>query len=300
MKKITSQNLAKSIKNIFLNQEKFIFDKYVPEFTWEGKFFGYYYNSIMIEPLGDKPPIFYHSLSPFDIVSHKAPDQAVVFQDGKVLLNIDFANYVNQRTGIMDALLLQTLGIKTLTKKNILFIGTGKVATCSLTSLKALYPDMELAYFLNSRGHAEEFVTVGKEVGVEIKEGNLSDINVYDFIFCHADPKEIILTTDMKKQIKKGAVITSFITTAGQAEVADDYFDTENANVIIDWDKTLETGADIKRLVEKGILPADKMIRLKDLFAEKTKLNSNAHYTLYRSHGTPMQNLAMLKLLLEK
>lgn len=300
MSTIAPQDLANAIKQIFLNQDKFIFDKYVPEFMWEGKFFGDYYNSIMVESLADKPPIFYHSLSPFDVMSHKAPCQAVVFQDGKVLLNIDFADYVNQRTGVMDALLLQALGVKTLAGKNILFVGTGRVAKCSLTALKALYPDVQSLDYLNSSGHAEEFIGIAKELNVEGKQGKLSEIGKYDYIFCHADPKEVILTVGMKKDIKNGAVITSFITTAGAAEVADDYFDTDNANVIIDWDKTLTTGADIKRLVTDGIADPDKMICLKDLFAVKAKLNPDAHYTLYRSHGTPMQNLAILKLLLKK
>ncbi len=94
--------LLASIKQTFIDQDQFFFDKHVPEFVKDGKFLGDYFNQLAVEPQGDKPPRFYHTFSPFDVISNKAPHYAVVFEAGELLLNIEFDSYVSMRTGCYE------------------------------------------------------------------------------------------------------------------------------------------------------------------------------------------------------
>ena len=98
--------LVDSIKQIFIDQDNYFFDKHVPEFTKDGKFLADYFNQLAVEPRGDNPPRFYHTFSPFDVISNKAPHHAVVFEAGEQLLNIEFDSYVSMRTAAMSAVVL--------------------------------------------------------------------------------------------------------------------------------------------------------------------------------------------------
>ncbi len=196
-------DLAEKIKEVFVAQDTFILNKHFPEFRLNGKYFCDYLSMLIIEPQGKNPPIFYNTFSPFDIISQKAPDQAVIFQGGKMLLNVDFTDYISQRTGIMDAVVLKALGIKHIQEKQVLFIGTGKVASCSLIALKSIYPDMESVQYLNESGNVEKFAQTAEKLEITITKGDLEEIGKYDYIFCHARSIQPALPAIYKKAIKK-------------------------------------------------------------------------------------------------
>ena len=109
--------LLTSLQQTFIEQDNYFFDKHVPEFVKDGKFLGDYFNNIAVEPLGDKPPRFYHVYSPFDVISNKAPEYAAVFENGELLLHIDFDEYIAARTAAMSAVVLKGLGKDNLSGK---------------------------------------------------------------------------------------------------------------------------------------------------------------------------------------
>ncbi len=120
--------LADAIKDVFVHADDYQMDKYVRPFNQNGDFLGDCFNIIAVEPHGQKPPTFYHTFSPYDVISGKAPDQALVFEDGELLLNLPFAAYIRQRTGVMAPLILRELGVKSLVDKKGLLIGSGGTA----------------------------------------------------------------------------------------------------------------------------------------------------------------------------
>ncbi len=132
-----------------------------------------------------------------------------------------------------------------------------------------------------------------------IARGDLASVGQYDYIICHSSAKQPILTADMVDRIKPGAVIASFASEDHQ-ELADEFFDAAHATIIVDWDQTLEEAPELATALTQGRVNAGQIIRLKDLFSGQAKMPSGMRYTIYRSHGTPMQNLAALKLLRSK
>ncbi|HYK08698.1 MAG TPA: hypothetical protein VEW42_04335 [Candidatus Eisenbacteria bacterium] len=301
MQAFSFQQLGEKIKEIFISQEKYKFAKHIQEFVEGETFLGDYWTFYMFEPFGEKPPIMYSVLTPYDMVAKKAPEQALVFQDGKVILNIDCLEYVNMRTGIMDSLILKHMGVDSMKDKKILYFGTGNVAKMSLKALKEYFPHVEEVSVINKRGEDADFTLLGKELGVSLIFTSKESLGDFDYIFCHTSTGtgNVLLKEDVDR-IKKGAVITTFVSDPGDTELAEEFYNTEKANIIIDWDESIDGTKELKSTIEKGSAVREKLTTLEKLFSGKYSPNPLAQYSVYRSTGTPMQNLAFLKLLLEK
>jgi ornithine cyclodeaminase/alanine dehydrogenase-like protein (mu-crystallin family) len=293
---ISTKALADSVKQVFLDQDKYHLDKYVPEFKINGKYFADCFNTTIVEPLGKQPPIFYHTYSPYDIVSKKAPNQGLVFQDGEVILNVDFTPYIPKRTAVMSSLVIGALGTKELTGR-LLLAGTGRVAREALTALKEHFPTLASIDFINTKGVDPSFNEYASKLGLKATPRSLQRHGHYDIIICHTSAQSPILTADSIEKIKQGALIASFVS-ENFCELAEEYYDTNNVNVIIDWEQTIAHSAELQRAVDKKIADPAKMIYLRDLFNGSKTMDTSKKYTVYRSHGTPMQDLAALKLLL--
>lgn len=285
--------LLASIKQTFIDQDNYIFDKHVPEFVKDGKFLGDYFNNIAVEPQGDKPPRFYHTFSPFDVISNKAPHQAVVFEAGKTTLNIDFETYVSMRTAAMSAVLLRGLGIDNLKDKKVLLFGSGKIAA---QSVKILASELGLDRLdvINKSGDFSSIISESKDV--IIKNGSIDKIGQYDIIICHTQAASPVISEEHLKNIKKGAVLASFISSTEHGEFPDEVYNSSLANIITDWQQTIIGAKDLKRAMDAHTFDESDLIYIKDLLCGK-KIDQEKQYTVYRSTGTPIQNLAVLKLL---
>ena len=297
---INSKKLIQNIQKVFVDQDKYLFDKHVPEFTVDGKCFGDCFSMIMIEPRGDRAPRFYHTFSPFDVISNKAPDHALVFEKGKLVLNADFTELVKDRTGAMDTVLLMNLGVSSLKDKKVLYVGSGGTALASLRILKAHYSELSAVDCINKSRDFSTIKRLGNEIKVNIAAGSYKDIGKYDFIFCHTDTVNSLLTKEMKNKINHGAVITTYNSSTEHGEVADEFYDNQEANIIADWKLTLTGAKDLARAVKGGSVQEKDVIFLADLIMGTKKTDSSKRYTVYRSAGTPMQNLAVLQLQINK
>jgi ornithine cyclodeaminase/alanine dehydrogenase-like protein (mu-crystallin family) len=287
--------LLESIKQTFIDQDDYFFDKHVPEFVKDGKFLGDYFNQLAIEPLGDKPPRFYHTFSPFDVISNKAPHYAVVFEAGEQLLNIEFDSYVSKRTAAMSAVVLQALGTESLADKNVLLFGSGKIAT---ESAKILASELGLTSIdvITRSGDLTNIKAATAENDLSINAGDINNIGQYDVIIAHTQTAEPLFSSEQLASIKEGAFMASFISSTKHGEFPDEVYDSKNANIITDWEQTLAGAKDLKRALDAHQFDEQDLICLKDLLTGKT-IDQNKQYTVYRSTGTPIQNLAALKLL---
>lgn len=295
MRELDYKELGTNIRTVFLESEKYQLDKYVPTFEVDGKFIGDFFNMTMFESNGDKAPTFYHIYSPYDVISNEAPQWGSVMSDGELRYHDEVTDYVRQRTGVMTSLVLQALGTKSLEDKAVLFVGTGKIAMCDLAALKVYYPELDKIAYINNISKPTEFAELAATLQIKISEAAAEDIGYFDVIICHTSSKEPVLTSNLVSRVKPGAFIANYASEDHQ-EVAKDYYNNEFANVIIDWDQTIEEAVELKDAVEKGLIATEDIIRVKDLFAGNTHVE-DSKYTVYRSHGTPMQNLAFLQLL---
>lgn len=289
--------LLDSIKQTFIKQDEYFFDKHVPELVKDGKFIGDYFNQLAIEPLGNKPPRFYHTFSPFDVISNKAPHHAVVFEAGELLLDTEFDGYVSMRTAAMSGVILQALGTSSLADKKVLLFGSGKIAT---ESVKILASELGLKNvdIVTRSGDLSGITAVTEATDVTINQGNARKISEYDVIICHTQTSEPIISSEQLASIKQGAFLASFISSTEHGEFPDEIYDGSKANIITDWEQTLTGGAkDLKRAYEAGTFSDDNLTYVKDLLDGK-QLDQSKQYTVYRSTGTPIQNMAVLKELL--
>jgi hypothetical protein len=295
-KPLDYKKLGETIRDVFIDSDKYTFDKHVPVLEVDGKYVGDLFDMTIFQPQGERPPIFYHTFSPFDVVSGKSSQYAAVFESAELILSGEISPYVHQRTAVMSPLVLSAIGVTKLAGKQILFVGTGNVARCALAAFKEFYPGITQADFHNSGSEATEFISLATKLGVGVKRGNLEALKKYDVIVCHSGAKEPVLTTEMMSQIKPGAFIAAFAS-EDKTEVAKEYYDSERANILIDWDQTAAEAVELHAAVEKGLAQKEVLLCLHDIFTGTKIPDVTKRYTIYRSHGTPMQNLAFLKLL---
>ncbi len=287
--------LLASIKRTFTDQDQFFFDKHVPEFAKDGKFLADYFNQLAVEPQGDKPPRFYHTFSPFDVISNKAPHYAVVFEAGEQLLNIEFDKFVSMRTAAMSAVVLQSLGVDSLVDKKVLLFGSGKIAT-ECAKILASELGLNSIDIITRSGDLTNIKTAISENHLSINAGDISSIGQYDVIIAHTQTSEPLFSSEQLASIKQGTFLASFISSTEHGEFPDEVYDKTNANIITDWQQTLVGAKDLKRALDAHQFDEQNLIYLKDLFTGKT-IDQRKRYTVYRSTGTPIQNLAALKVL---
>jgi ornithine cyclodeaminase/alanine dehydrogenase-like protein (mu-crystallin family) len=285
-----------NIQNVFIHEDQYELRKSIEEFQdSDKKFLGDFVSFLMVDK-NTNPPTFYLVASPFDLISKKDPQHALVWQGGKLLLNTDYTDYAAMRTGAMDSIALKASGIEKLSLKKVLLFGTGRTARWSLRILKTAFKDLkEIDYINSTNTKSEEFESFSNELGVIAKVGEKEKLVEYDIIICHTNAKAPILSKDDIKRIKKTAIITTFIGSTEHGEVADEFYNG-NANIVLDWDKNFKIAKDLVRskISEKNI------IYLKDLLTKSKSLSSEKKYTIFRFVGTPMQNLGVLQALISE
>lgn len=297
MQRLTETSVISQISQRFIDQEEYFFDKHVPEFIKDGKFLGDFFSQLAVQPNGDRPPTFYYTYSPFDVISNKAPHRAAVFSEGKMLLETDFDLYTAMRTGAMSAVVLKALGLTRLASQKVLIFGAGNIAKQSVRFLKAAFPDIEEVFCISKSGKLDDIRSVADQVGIRLSAGSLEDISQFDIIICHTQAEAPVLSKAQKASLKQGVFIASFISSTNHGELADGYFNSAEANVICDWEGTIKGAKEIERSIAQGALNEEDIIFTKDLLNGHKTLDQTKKYTVYRSTGTPIQNLAILQLL---
>lgn len=220
-----------------------------------------------------------------------------MFDAAELVFHGEVSPYVRQRTAVMSPLVLSALGTQRLAGKQILFVGTGQIAQCALAAYREYFPEMMHADFVNNGSEAAGFKAVATDLGIDLARGELQHIGKYDIIVCHSAANEPVLTVDMLPQVKQGAFIAAFAS-EDKVEVAENYYDSSQANILVDWSQTADEATELKAALDEGLAVQKELIELKDIFTKQKTIDTEKRYTIYRSHGTPMQNLAFLKLLM--
>lgn len=288
--------LANEIEKNFVEQDKYVFEKKVTEFKVEDVFVGDIINFLMFDG-STNPPTFYEVSTPFDLVSKKAPQHALVFRDGKCTFQTDYTDYAAMRTGLMDALTLRHAH-KNLEDLRILMFGSGKTASWSIKGMQALTPEIKKVDYVSLQGKKASFETLGQECGIQLQhlDNWKEHLPEYDILIFHTRAESPILKAEDIPLIKKGAQIHSFITSTEHGEL-DDAFYNDSSEIISDWPRILGYNKILMRVVASKQINPDKITYLKEVFDGKYIKNETSDYTIVQFGGTPIQNLAVLKML---
>lgn len=291
----------KTLKDIFIDvvkqQERFQTLKRIDEFKIDEKYVGDMFNYTIFEDRGTEAPIFYQINSPFDIYSKRSPQQALVFSDGKLTKNIDYTEYAKARTGLFDALFLEKLFTpQDLQTKHILMIGSGGIARYTLQSLSQLLNIQNLSYTNQSQPN-EEFESVAKESAIKstyIPKDTLT-LDQWDIIIMHTSASSPVLTKEMKEQLKPGTVLMTY---SDSMEIDSSFYDPQFANLIVDYEPNIALAKDVSEAIKNNLCTPENFAHLLEHIKTDKQLGLDPRkYTLFRSKGTPYQNVAMLKYL---
>lgn len=296
MQNLDLTTLAQNIEKVFLEQDKYVFEKKVTEFNINGKFAGDIINFLMFDP-STIPPTFYEVSTPFDLISKKAPQHALVYRDGKCIFQADYTEYAAMRTGIMDSVILRHTH-SNLGGLKILMFGSGKTAAWAIKGLAELTPEIKRVDYFSLNGRKEAFEAMGLEHGIELRyvEGWRELLSSYDIVTCHTRTEAPFLLKEDIPSIKPGAQIHSFITSTEHGELADELY-TDSVTLVSDWPKILGYNKILMRAVENKRVTPEKIVYLKELFGGSYEQNEKAPYTIVQMGGTPIQNLAVLQML---
>lgn len=269
------KQLEEKIVSVFLDQTGLHFAKNYTEFKdSQDTFVADHINFLMVEERDGDAPLIFSIVTPYDDVSKKAPQQAVIFHGGAVQSSIDYTDYADMRTGIMDAIVLKRV-FDDLSSKKILIVGSGKTAKWSLQCLGALVPEIKTVHYTNTSGQKSELEAELAEKMELIYEEN-PEAHDFDIVICHTSSKKPVFSVEQLNKMNPG----SFVSFYNKTEIPEEYL-AEATHVIYDWEGNVD---DV----------SDKYF-LKDLF--KGKQLDASGVTVFKSSGTPLQNFAVLKMI---
>jgi hypothetical protein len=279
MDSLSYKDLAVSIKNVFLNSS-ISFDKRITKYSNEQN--NYIADQIWFnaaEEIDGKPPIVYSVVTPWDPISNTAPQHAIVFQGGEVIINTDFTHYANQRTAIMGPIVL---GKVELEQKNILIYGCGNIARCSVAALAELH-DVGSVTYTNRRGRSsKEFEEFCSSTGVEAVFSAEPELSRYNVVLLHTDSDSPIFTKQMALKLSKPAIVACF---------KDEELDPDLKNATVNQFQLRNLESDLEKLDQRN------SISLQRLFDSDEQLEHD--FIVYVSGGTTQQNVAVLKVLIQ-
>jgi len=281
-------------KKIFLEEDKFQMKKVITDFNSDGKFLWDFFSFLIREEIKNESPIFYSVVSPFDAIWKTEAYSSNIYRDGKILYSWDFSKYTAIRTGLLVPLIIDILKVNIQNKKTII-IWTGKLAKNGVQAMYAYYPNISEIFYTNHSWRKKDFEDVFKDYPFTLTYVKKPNFIEYDYITFYTNAKESILKKT--SEIKDGAIISSHISSTDFAEYSDEVY--KEWNVIVDWRDNLSSMKDIQRALEKKYLKKEEILSLREVLEWKSFKN-NKRYTLIRSTGTPMQNIAVLKYLWNK
>jgi ornithine cyclodeaminase/alanine dehydrogenase-like protein (mu-crystallin family) len=282
------------IRDAFIHQGTFSGSKKIIEFhDADGKFQWDIYNFYIREQIANGEPRYYCINAPYDMTWKDSPQQALVFESGRLIFSTDFTESVRVRTGAMDAIFLQSLGITSLCDKKILMVWSGGTAKYSYLFLQDTYADIwSIAYTNRSWAHAE-FEALG-----DLHYIKNPDLGKYDIILLHAHVSEPYLWSWDLDAIKPGTIITSYGGMTPERDIHSDFFTSERS-IVVDMTANIDNLKPLKTAIERSQIQADEVIDLGSQLSKQGISYDPSKITICISWGTYIQNIAMMKYMME-
>ena len=293
---LDKRELVAKIKHIFLNFEAYKYNRVLIEFfTNENIFIGDNVLETTFKIQKNSAPIIYEVSGPYDAKSNSYPTIARVFYEGNLIYECDLKPGILQRTAAMTWLYINVLEHK---PERILLFGGGNLAFHIASYLKDYIPNLMKIDYNDVEQKKDIFETPLREIGLTVNFTLSPDLSQYDTIIMATNTKDYILHARNISLIKPGTLVISLCTTSQIGEIAEDIYHRQDMNVFLDYPETKTFTADMKKANALGYL--EKAILFSDIIKERASFDLRSKVNIVRLSGTPMQNIAVIDMMLEK
>jgi len=292
--KLNKDELVENIKDIFIHFENYSYQRVLLEFfSPEGCFIGDNVVETTFALREKHAPLIYEVSGPFDAFSNQYPTLARVFLNGDLVYQCDLKPGILQRTAAMVWLYFDVLKH---TPRRVLLYGSGKLSTHIGDYLKHFVRDLDLLDYCSRNGRQVVFEEGNKNNGLETRFNPDPDLSAYDTILMATNTNTHILNSDRLNRIQPGSFVVSLCTTSQTGEIAEDVYGREDVNVFLDYPETKRFTPDMKRADEAGYLT--RAILFSDTVKRPADYDLNSRINLIRLTGTPMQNIAVIRMMM--
>lgn len=292
---LNKELLINRIKKNFLNFDDFKFSRNILEFTDnKGDFLGDNFSETSFKIIKNNAPIIFQVTGPYDVISNDYAMLAQVFHKAKLIFEFDMKKGIIQRTAAMVLLYFQELDH---TPNNIIFYGVGKVNIEIIEYIKYFYPSIKTIYYYHYQEKKVEFEEKTKKIGIESKYIRIPDLSKYDTVILAKNKGDYIVDEKLINSVKNGTVIISLSTT-GIADIKPIVYSYKRLNLFFDYENSLTFFSDLKEAREKGYIK--NYLVLKDILKYRSRmLTLKNKINLIRLTGTPLQNVAVIEMMME-
>ncbi len=288
--------LVKKIVEQFRSGEKLIFKRSLLEFfDDQGQFIGDNLFETTFKTRKNQAPLIYEVSGPYDTISKQYATVAKVYHQGELLFQSDLKAGIFQRTAAMVWIYLDTLN-KPLGKT--LLIGAGKVGLETGSYLKHFTPGLSQIDYQDIEQKIKEFEEPLENIGLHANYKENPDLSIYNTIIMATTTNTCLINEDNISSIKPGSVVISLCTTSPTGEIAPEIYQRDEINIFLDYEPTKTFTGDMKHAYELGYL--NQAINFHELLTGKTVIDLDEKINLVRLTGTPMQNIAVIEVLLER
>jgi len=293
---LEKNELVSKIKHIFLNFEQYKYNRVLIEFfTDENIFIGDNVLETTFKIQKNSAPIIYEVSGPYDAKSNSYPTIARVFYEGNLIYECDLKPGILQRTAAMTWLYIDVLEHK---PERILLFGGGNLSFHIASYLKGYIPNLMKIDYNDVEQKRNRFETPLREIGLTVNFTPTHDLSHYDTIIMATNTKDYILHARNISQIKPGTLVISLCTTSQMGEISEDIYNRHDVNVFLDYPETKTFTADMKKANTLGYL--EKGILFLDIIKKRASYDLRSKVNIVRLSGTPMQNVAVIDMMLEK
>ena len=263
-------------------------------FDDQGRFIGdnVFETTFKLRP--DRAPLIYEVSGPYDSVSKEYATVAKVFHRGQLEFQFDLKPGIFQRTAAMVWIYLEALKHKV---GRVLFLGAGKVARHTAEYLKHFCPGLQAVDYADLERRINGFETPLRELGVKASYLETVEFSLYDTIIMATTTTQCLIHEGNITAVKPGAVAVSLATTSPSGEIAAEVYARPDVNVFLDYELSKTFTGDMRKANDLGYL--QKTIVYKELLKGGAAADLGSRRNIVRLTGTPLQNVAVVDLMLE-
>ncbi|MDD3647266.1 MAG: hypothetical protein PHS44_02080 [Candidatus Dojkabacteria bacterium] len=292
---LDKDRLVDSIKDKFLHIDQYKYKRILAEFLDDkGNYLGDNFFETTFKFQSPKPPVVYEISGPYDSICRKFAGIARVFYEAQLVYEYDHVGGINQRTAAMTLAYLMELKHKA---NKVLVYGPGKVSTQVVSYLKHFYKDLKNIDYVHYEKPNPEFEKNINEIGIESKFKKEPDLKTYDTIILATTTKDYCLTKAIFEKLKPGACVVSLCTTSATGEIEPACHGLQNVQVFLDYEDSKTFTNEMKEANEKGCL--ENVTYFTEVLKKKVEKSSDK-VNLVRLTGTPMQNIAVIEMMLAR
>lgn len=294
---LNKEKLVELIKDKFLHIEDYKYHRTLQDFKDnEGNFLGDNFWETTFKLNEGESPTIYEITGPFDIVSKKYAYVARVFKEGEMLYQFDMRAGNAQRVGAMVCAYLNAIGHS---PKKILLIGPGNINKHVLEYLKHFMPELNAVEYYHYAEAKPEFEKFAEGIDVKATFVSKIDYSAYDTFIGAVNGKKPVVNVEDFKKIKPGSAFVSLSTT-GANDLHPDIYGLDGINLFFDYEGTKMFTEDMRTANAKGYL--EKAVYFADVLKGDSGVqlrNGDGKVNVLRLTGTPMQNIAVIEMMLK-